>query len=344
LEVERGPAGGLRGRPVPLGALVFAVFAIAVLDVLVPAGIVVGMLLALPIVLASSRRSPREIWLVAALAGAAFTAAALLGRAPVAPPLFWVTNRGLVVLSIPAAAAMALVLQRRTLAAERDRDAAARSGDLNRVLMSLLAHDLRAPLVVASQCISYVEDGLAQGRVPDPALLADTAARLERSLRAIEIVLSVARGEIEAPAAGHGTRKVRLGDEIRAEVDSFAREAALRRKRLALALDGVSAQECELNPLVLRQSVAILVDNAIRYAVPGAITVSAQLGRGTLRVSVRDEGPEGAASADGSPPRGAGLGLALSRALLRHAGGSLEQDVDAPGTCWTISLPARACP
>jgi signal transduction histidine kinase len=329
------------GLTVPLWALAGAVVLIAVLDSLTPAGVVVGALLTIPIVLSGTRASAREVALVAVLAGVAFAVAALLGRAPQAPPVFWIPNRVLAVLSIPAAAAVALLLQRHRLHAERAREAAVAARDLNRVLMSLLAHDLRAPLVVARQCIGYVEEGLADGRAPDPGLLADTRARLDRSIRAIEIVLSVARTQADpdAPTLAHdGERPVRVGDEIRAEVESFAGEAALRGKRLELRLDGVSAAQPVLNPLVLRQALAILVDNAIRYAVPGVVSVSAELLDGALRVTVEDGG---AADGDGGhpAPRGAGLGLELSRALLAHAGGALRRDGAGPGSAWTLTLP-----
>lgn len=333
-----GAAPDAPWRPVPLWVLVGAIILIAALDALTPAGVVVGALLTIPIVLSGTRGSPREVWAVAALAAAAFALAAAFGRPANAPPVFWVPNRIFAVLSIPAAAAVALLLQRHRLQAERSRDAAVGARDLNRVLMSLLAHDLRAPLVVARQCIGYVEDGLAEGRTPDPGLLADTRARLDRSTRAIEIVLSVARAEVGSPG-DDGARQVRLGDEIRAEVESFTGEASLRGKRLELRLDGVSAAEPVLNPLVLRQAVAILVDNAIRYAVPGVVAVSAELRDGALRVTVADDGPADDGEGGAAPPRGAGLGLELSRALLAHAGGALERDTSAAGSAWTVRLP-----
>lgn len=338
----RGPSSGAArvssSRPVPMAVLVGAVVVIAAADWLTPAGVIVGALLVIPIVLASTRATQRDVLWVAVLAAAAFALAAVLGNPPVAPPSFWVPNRVLAILAIPAGTSVALLLQRHRQQAERARDAAMGARDLNRLLMSLLAHDLRAPLVVARQCIGYVEGGLAEGRAPDPGLLADTRTRLDRSIRAIEIVLSVARAEVEAQRPQDGARPVRVGDEIRAEVQSFEGEAALRGKRLELHLDGVADAQPVLNPLVLRQALAILVDNAIRYAVPGAVSVSAELRDGQLRVTVADGGPADGGGADAALPRGAGLGLELSRALLAHAGGALERDASAHRSAWTVSL------
>jgi signal transduction histidine kinase len=339
---EPSAAAGVLARPVPLGVLVGAVLVICAVDWIVPAGVVVGALLTIPIVLAGARADPREVAGVAALSALAFAVAAAFGQPSMTPAAFWVPNRVMAALSIPAAAAVALMLQQHRLRAERARDLAVGARDLNRVLMSLLAHDLRAPLVVARQCIGYVEDGLAEGRAPDPGLLADTRARLDRSIRAIEIVLSVARAEAGGEVDGEGpdgARAVRLGHEIRAEVESFSGEAALRGKRLELRLDGVSSARAVLNPLVLRQAMAILLDNAIRYAVPGVVTISAELRDGALRVTVADDGPAQAGDGGQPLPRGAGLGLELSRALLAHAGGALERDRASAGSAWTLRLP-----
>lgn len=328
-------------RPVPMAVLLGLSVAIAIADAATPPGVVVGALFAIPIILASTRPSRREVLLTAWAAAAAFVGASVMGEAASTPLRFWVPNHLFVVLSFPATIPVALLLQERRVEAERARDAAVAAAEINGVLMSLLAHDLRAPLVVARQCISYVEEGLAEGRPPNLSLLADTSARLDRSMRAIEIVLEVARAGVESPGIGPGTaRPVKVGEEIRAEVESFESEAALRGKRLELRLDGVGDARPVLNPLVLRQALAILLDNALRYAVAGVVTVTAELRGGKLRVAVADEGaaPPGA----GAPAtKGAGLGLELSRALLSHARGTLERDPSAPGSCWVLSLPAH---
>lgn len=330
-----GATDAARDRPASVALLLALVAGISLLDWATPLGIVVGALLTIPIFLASALTSRRAVLLVAAAAVVGFAVAAVLGRPGTVPPSFWLPNRVIVVLSLPASAGLALLLQRRRLQAERLRDAAVAASETNRLLTSLLAHDLRAPLVVARQCIDYVEEALAKGRSPDTQLLAETRARLDRSARAIDIVLAVARVDL-AEAPDHGRMApVRVGDEIRAEAELFAGEAAVRGKRIELRLDGVAGAEPVLNAVVLRRALSILLDNALRYAAPGVVAVSAQLRDSALRVAVEDPGP----APDARQARGAGLGLDLAGALLAHAGGSVQREASSPGSCWVLTLP-----
>ncbi len=51
-----------------------------------------------------------------------------------------------------------------------------------------------------------------------------------------------------------------------------------------------SSPTCQVDVLVLRQVIAILVDNAVRHAVPGPVKLSAELVPPNLVVRVRDSG------------------------------------------------------
>lgn len=337
-EVRRGRPRVPRPRAVPL--LLGLVAGIVLLDVSVSAGVAVGILLAVPILLASTTRGRGSVLAVGGAALLGKVVDIFVGGAPITPPEFWVPNRILVLLLVVASTALSLHLQRGRLAAEAARDAAVKASGLNQLLMSLLAHDLRAPLVVARQCIGYVADSLARGTAPDPDLLAHTATRLDRSLRAIEIVLVVARRDAPGPeGASDPEHPLLVRDVLEQELESFRGEAALQGKRLEARLDHAGDHRVGSHLLVLRQSVAILLDNAIRYAVPGEVVVTAKVEAGTLRVSVSDPGPP----AEGAPmrelPRGAGLGLELSGALLSHAGGTLAREGNGKGTTWTLGLP-----
>jgi signal transduction histidine kinase len=334
----RGAADASSSR-VPL--LLALVVVLALLDLVVPRGIAFGGFLVVPVLLASASPTRRDVLLVGGASLVCKAAETVLGGAPVIPMRFWIPNLVLVYLAITMSIALALLLQEKRLAVERARDEAVSARELNRLLMALLAHDLRAPLVVARQCISYVEDTLANGATPDPGLLVDTTNRLDRSLRAIEIVLSVARRDAaDEPEARDTLTVAHVADVIRAELESFRGEAEVQGKRIVADLDGLTGAEISVNLLVLRQALAILVDNAIRYARPGDVVVSAAVRDGMLGLSVMDEGPA-AAGAGGALPHGAGLGLELSRALVLHAGGTLDRgsvDGEAP---WTIRLPVR---
>jgi two-component system sensor histidine kinase AdeS len=134
---------------------------------------------------------------------------------------------------------------------------------------------------------------------------------------------------------------VRIAQEIEREAASFAGEAEACGKKIIVRADGVAGVEMGLDALVLRQVLAILLDNAIRYAHPGPLWVDAELGVGKVRVSVTDSGPglSGKAAAGGEPA-GSGIGLVLSRMLAARAGGSLDLEQDSEhGTRFCLQLP-----
>jgi len=319
-------------------AILVAVAAICVADGMTSAGVVVGILLCIPIVLASTDPRPAMVVWTGVLSAVGFTVAAMVGAKPISPPAVWIPNRIFATLSIPAATLVALLLQRRRRDAERARDAALSASELNRLIGSLLAHDLRTPLTLASDCIGYVRGASARGEALDGELLAETHARLGRSLRAVEGVLALARDD---PGDG-AARSAPVRHELADEVAGFDAEARTRGKRIVLDLDGVRDGSA-VDARVLRQVVATLLDNALRYAVPGEVRVTAATEGVELAVRVTDGGPldPGALSsrpvADGSG--GAGVGLQLARALAVHAGGTLSRDAASPGTSWILCLP-----
>jgi sensor histidine kinase YesM len=87
-----------------------------------------------------------------------------------------------------------------------------------------------------------------------------------------------------------------------------------------------------------------LVENAIRHGIergtaPGRVEVSAERRNGTLVLRVRDTGP---AQGAGEPRPGSGIGLANTRARLRHLYGSdhrFELRDSAGGVLALVELP-----
>ena len=339
--------GGAR-RPRLLPALnLAAVVLISVLDWETPAGVVVGMLASIPIVLSSFTDDRRLVWLTFYVAVAGFFAAALFGTGPASSPEVWIPNRVFAFVTLPASCGVALMLQRRRLEAVRARDAAMASSELNRLLTALLAHDLRTPLLLASQGVAYVQDTVGSGRRPDPEILAALGARLQRSLRTIDATLAMARRESAAPhppgsAGPHPP--VQVAHEIEEEVASFVEEARARRKTLESGVAGLEGRRFRVDGRVLRQGLGVLIDNSIRHAAPGVIRVSAEVLPAWLGVRVEDDGtPAAGARGEGAwaPPEGTGLGLDLCRALAAHAGGSLDVERCGPdGTSFVLRLPA----
>lgn len=127
-----------------------------------------------------------------------------------------------------------------------------------------------------------------------------------------------------------------------------------RRHHLRLDIAQAPA-EWECDPTLLRIALSNLVDNAVKYAKEGEITVAARLdAQGRLQLSVSDEGP-------GLPPeaaeriferyergersdqtRGFGLGLWVTRRIARLHGGDVQVSASAQGgTCFTLTLPVQ---
>ena len=345
-------SGGAKRRSRPpvviLLLIVIAIILVAIMDWGYAANGALGLLFALPIAMTATLERERWVWLAVALASVAMIAVLVVG-----PPLdmqvdreSFTLNRALVFMVIAFSAAVAIVLQRRRLEAERARDAAVSAGNLNRILVALIAHDLRAPLVLADQALTYSYESAIHDRKSDPELLADVSARVGRSLRMIEGILSVARHDVNNPASARSRMRgtsSRVKAELTDELAGFGREAEDRGKVLDIQLDALGDGQHPIDGLLVRQVAGILVDNAIRYAPAGRIRVSGRLHEGDLILVVADGGMV-PSTEDSMEPGGAGLGLELCRAIAANAGGSLTINQEPNGRNCTLRLPLGVSP
>ena len=127
-------------------------------------------------------------------------------------------------------------------------------------------------------------------------------------------------------------------------------------RQIDLGYDGLEAGLPELtvpgNPTLLKEMIRNMVDNAVKYAVPGEIRVAAQVDvRGNLRLSVCDQGPgltpeatrglfERGRRGEDARAQGFGLGLWVARRIAQLHGGEVEVAASAQGgTCFTLVLP-----
>lgn len=306
------------------------VILIVALDWLTPAGTVVGMLLAVPIVATSAASSPRVTWVAFGTATLGFMVAAIFGRGPISPAEVWIPNRVFALLLLPASCALALYLQHRRREIERARDEAHRASEVNRLLVSLVAHDLRAPLATAIQAIQYALGAVAPEA--DASILRDVDVRLRRNLGSIDGTLRFFRAEGD-PGAAIATI-IDVGAEIEAEVEAYREEAAVQGKPVGLDVAASARVPSRADPLLIRSVVGIVLDNAIRHARAGPIDVSLNLARGRISLAVTDAGPKRLPH-DRSGP-GAGLGLELCRALLARAGGGMSVTSTIDGRTRTL--------
>jgi two-component system, OmpR family, sensor kinase len=209
------------------------------------------------------------------------------------------------------------------------------TGTDDRERLAVLVHEVRSPVA-------------ALVAVAEAYRRADGAAR--RQLAALAV------------AACAGIERV-VSDT---RLDSIVRESVdvgrlVEQSVAAAALQGGNVRaEVEPEPPVidgdrlrLRQAIDNLISNALTHAGSGGVLVGVRSGAGVLVVSVADSGPgipveeqerifEAGVRLDTTRP-GAGLGLALARALAEAHGGTLAvESSPGQGTTFALTLPLDA--
>jgi two-component system sensor histidine kinase TctE len=194
------------------------------------------------------------------------------------------------------------------------------------------SHQLRTPLAVLR---TQAELALHQEELgPIKAAVAQLRDRSQATSHLVNQLLSLARAE----PASEGVSATALVD-----LTSVAREAcsalvpeALRRQ-IDLGFDGSQPAFIRGQAYLLREMIANLVENAMRYGAPqGTVTVMVTLwDSGSVTLVVEDDGPgipeheraqvfERFYRIPGSPGEGAGLGLSIVREIARAHGAPVE--------------------
>jgi two-component system OmpR family sensor kinase len=220
-----------------------------------------------------------------------------------------------------------------------------------RGFMADAAHELRTPLTAL-----YLQMG-ALARATTEAERADAMEKLsagvQRAIRLVEQLLSLARQE---PRAEVVRRRVRFDDLAREVVAEMVPLADARKIDL-----GISASQPAYvlgDPEALRTLVRNLVDNAVRYTpVGGTVDVSVQESDGPGNshgaiLRVVDTGPGIPADErqrvfdrfyrpPGTSPPGSGLGMAIVKAIAdAHAASiSLDDGPNGSGLAVSVSFP-----
>lgn len=230
---------------------------------------------------------------------------------------------------------------------ERARRAIAASDEL----LSFAAHELKGPLHVLGLAAHLIDSRVGKGEPVERTTVDQIRRQVVRLNRLIDQLLDVSRLRLD-----------------RIELSLEALDAGeLARGQLA-AIDPARAADVSLagadRPLPIRADrsraaamLAELLENALRCTPPGAaiaITCAPRDGGGAS-ITVADQGPgvpeteramlfEISAArrpaARKSPRQGLGVGLHLARAVARLHGGELEYRPGAPGSTFTLTLPA----
>jgi signal transduction histidine kinase len=224
-----------------------------------------------------------------------------------------------------------------------------------RVFVSAVTHELRTPLTT----FRLYTDMLALGMVPTEEKRREYVEKLQAEARRlahlVENVLFYAR--LDGGRAGAVLEDVELGAFL-AEVGPRLAERAERAGQHVEVAPAGRPIVARVDRSALEQVLVNLVDNACRYASaaqPPVIEVAASGNDGRVLLRVRDHGPgltpadrkrlfrpfskSDREAADSAP--GVGLGLALSRRLMRAQGGDLKLDEAVTGGAgFVVSLPA----
>jgi len=279
---------------------------------------------------------------VALIAVAAF----LAGAAAVTVPERMGAAQILLVLLAAAGAALAAALAARLAVQERSRR---QIEDARRQLIAAVSHDLRTPLASLRVLVESIDDGVATGTTRE-RYLRETRTHVEALTRLIDDLFELSR--IEAGDISWTLRGVELGELIGDTVAAMRAPAEARGVAINAELpprEVVALANAEKVQRVLFN----LIQNAIRHTpADGSVTVRARSrGRG-VEVEVADEGegiPAGQAERvfeafyrgeEARGEEGAGLGLAISRAIVEAHGGRIWLEEAMPGTRVRFTLEA----
>ncbi|MCH9734704.1 MAG: HAMP domain-containing protein [Actinomycetia bacterium] len=220
-----------------------------------------------------------------------------------------------------------------------------------RQLFGDLAHEIRTPVSVLEAYMEAVEDGVKTLDSETIAMLGDQTRRLvlfaedfTALAEAEEARATITRTWVDPAAL--------IARTTRAVADRYAA------KQVGLGATGNVLPQIWADPHRLVQVLANLLDNALRHTPRGgAVEVSAVADRHELTITVADSG-EGidaahlphvfdrfyrADTARNRDRGGAGIGLAIAKALTEAHGGRITAHSQGPGTgsAFTVVLPIR---
>jgi two-component system sensor histidine kinase KdpD len=216
---------------------------------------------------------------------------------------------------------------------------------LQTTFLAAISHDLRTPLaavVGAASALQTQRDKL--GAVEQDRLLASIVSEATYLSTLTENTLQLVR--LGSPGELH--RDWESIEEIVGAVLARVRQRDPARRIRSSVPAGLPLIRAD--PVLLAQLLENLLDNALKYS-EQAIDLDVQQAGGQLQVCVQDRGPgideaqrheifEPYRRNDRSGQRGAGLGLALCKAIASAHGGTLTLDSrDGGGSSFRLALP-----
>ncbi|MGE4241468.1 sensor histidine kinase [Ramlibacter sp.] len=214
--------------------------------------------------------------------------------------------------------------------------------------LAAVSHDFRTPLAAIKGAASSLRTQRDKLPASEQARLAESiAAEADHLSSLTENTLQLARLE--------NSGELRLDwesmEEIVGAVLARVRQRDPARRIQSRVPSGLPLIQAD--PVLLTQLLENLLDNALKYSTD-AIALEVRVVEGAMRVEVHDRGPGIAADAEASVfeayrrndragRRGAGLGLAVGRAIARAHGGELTvRPREGGGSTFALAIPVAA--
>jgi two-component system NtrC family sensor kinase len=210
-------------------------------------------------------------------------------------------------------------------------------------LLAGIVHELNNPLTTI---LGFSELLLREGHITDPSRIKKIHSEAERSVRIIQNVLRLARTDEDSE-----TQIIDINEAVQRTVEIAGYQLRLNRIEFELSLSE-NKPKVLAHPGELTQVMLNLVTNAIQAISgsgrSGTIQIKSVVVCGRIRISVTDDGP-GISPSDFSrifepffttKQTGTGLGLSLSKRILRELGGDLSATNNRGcGATFTLDLP-----
>jgi two-component system sensor histidine kinase KdpD len=224
---------------------------------------------------------------------------------------------------------------------------------LRNSLLSSVSHDLRTPLAAITGAVTTILDSESQVDAGTRReLLESVREEAERLNRLVQNLLQMTRlesGALELRKDWHPVEEI-----IGAALGRLGRRLAGRRVHTRVPPD---LPLVAVDDVLIEQVLVNLIDNALKYTPPASpITIIATATDQAVTVEIADRGP-------GLPPdevdrvfekfyraqpgdgRGAGLGLAICRGIVRAHGGRIwAQNLPGGGVAFLFTLPLTEKP
>jgi signal transduction histidine kinase len=283
---------------------------------------------------------------------AAITAAvviAVLVAIVAAAQMMFVSERDALLFSI-LVLGVGIVTLRVAALAERER-ARAKAEETRRRLVAAVSHDLRTPIASLRLLVEAVDD-----EIVDDATRRRYLATMQTHIRSLSTMIDdlFELSRIEAGDIDWSMRQVELAMLVDETVVAMRPEARARRVEIHTQLED-GELSARADPERIQRVLFNLIRNAIHHTpADGSVTVRAEARPETIEVEVADTGegipaeetdrvfePFYRGGADAArDSEGAGLGLAISRAIVENHGGAIWIAPGDSGTRVRFSLPA----